>query len=300
MLVTGAAGFIGAYVVQELINHQYSVVALDNLSKGHKNRLPRGVTFYETDVNNTETEEIFQLEQPDYVIHLAAQTSVLASMVNPVEDCQANVLGTLNILKFSNQFKVKKCVFASSAAVYGNPTVIPVEEDSKLSPLSFYGLSKVSAENYVHLYEKMFGLRSCILRFSNVFGPNQENGVISNFLNQIYKGNAPIIHNGSQTRDFIYAKDVAAACLTAMLSNETGVFHISSGTEISIYEVFKSISQLTEIEIEPLFKEMDVAEIKRSVLSNEKARRVLNWEPSYSLEEGLREVIHSYSKVYHL
>ena len=300
VLVTGAAGFIGSYVVQELVDHQYSVIALDNLSRGKKSRLPRNVTFYEADITNSETERIFHIERPDYVIHLAAQTSVLGSMENPIEDCQANVLGTINILKYSNQFNIKKCVFASSAAVFGNPRVFPVEEDAQLSPLSFYGLSKVSAENYVQLYERMFGLKSCILRFSNVYGPNQESGVISNFLNRIYNGEAPIIHNGSQTRDFIYVKDVAAACLTAMVSHESGVYHISSGIERTINEVSKLISHITKVQIEPIVKELDTAEIKRSVLSNEKARWVLHWEPTYSLEKGIEEVIQCDGMVKHL
>lgn len=108
---------------------------------------------------------------------------------------------------------------------------------------------------------------------------------------------APIIHNGSQTRDFIYVKDVAAACLTALLSNETGVFHISSGIERTINEVSKLISHITNIEIEPIVKELDAAEIKRSVLSNEKAKKILQWEPFYSLEEGLEEIIQSYNMV---
>jgi len=300
VLVTGAAGFIGSFVVQELLNHQFSVVALDNLSNGKKSRVPRNATFYEVDITTSETERIFQLEQPDYVIHLAAQTSVLSSMENPIEDCQANVLGTINTLKYANQFNVKKCILASSAAVYGNPSALPVEEEAILSPLSFYGLSRVSAENYVRLYEKMFGLKSCILRFSNVYGPHQDSGVISSFLNRIYKKEAPIIHNGSQTRDFIYVKDVAAACLTALLSNETGVFHISSGIERTINEVSKLISHITNIEIEPIVKELDAAEIKRSVLSNEKAREKLHWEPHYSLEEGIEEIIKSYSLVKNL
>lgn len=300
VLVTGAAGFIGSYVVQELLDHQYSVFALDNLSKGDKSRVSLGATFYEADITSEEIGHIFQYEQPDFVIHLAAQSSVLESMEKPIEDCQANVLGTLNILRFSNQYNVKKVILASSAAVYGNPTSLPVKEDSKLAPLSFYALSKISAENYVHLYEEMFGLKSCILRFSNVYGPNQESGAIASILNRISKREAPIINNGSQTRDFIYVKDVAAACLTALVSHETGVFQISSGTERTINEVFKLISYLTNTEIEPLFKELDAAEIKRSVLSNEKAKNILHWEPHYSMEEGLKEVIQSYSMAKHL
>lgn len=297
VLVTGAAGFIGSYVVQELLDHQYSVVALDNLSKGNKSRVSLGATFYEADINSEEIGHIFQFEQPDFVIHLAAQSSVLESMERPIEDCQANVLGTLNILRFSNQFNVKKFILASSAAVYGNPTSLPVKENSKLAPLSFYALSKISAENYVHLYEKMFGLKSCILRFSNVFGPNQESGVIDSLLNRISRMEAPIINNGSQTRDFIYVKDVAAACLTALVSYETGVFQISSGIETTINELFKLISHVTNIEIEPLIKELDASEIKRSVLSNEKAVNLLHWEPNYSLEEGIEEIIQSYNMV---
>ena len=297
VLVTGAAGFIGSYVVQELLDHQYSVVALDNLSKGNKSRVSLDATFYEADITSEEIGYIFQLEQPDFVIHLAAQSSVLESMKKPKEDCQANVLGTLNILRFSNQFIVKKFILASSAAVYGNPTSLPIKEDSKLAPLSFYALSKISAENYVHLYEKMFGLKSCILRFSNVYGPNQESGVIASLLNRISRREAPIINNGSQTRDFIYVKDVASACLTALVSHETGVFQISSGKERTINELFKLISHFTNIEIEPLIKELDAAEIKRSVLSNEKAVNLLHWEPNYSLEEGIEEIIQSYSMV---
>ena len=300
VLVTGAAGFIGSYVVQELLEHQFSVVAIDNLSKGNRSRVSQGASFYKADITCEEIGHIFQHEQPDFVIHLAAQTSVLESMEKPLADCQANVLGTLNILRFSNQYNVKKVIFASSAAVYGNPTSLPVKEDTKLAPLSFYALSKISAENYVHLYEKMFGLKSSILRFSNVYGPNQDGGVIANILNRISNGEAPIINNGSQTRDFVYVKDVAAACLTALVSHETGVFQISSGNERTINEVFELISHLTNIEIEPLVKEIDVAEIKRSVLSNEKAREILHWEPHYSLEEGLEEIIQSYSMVEHL
>lgn len=300
VLVTGAAGFIGSHMVQELLDHQYSVVALDNLSNGKKNRVSQDATFYEVDITSEDIEYIFQHEQPDFVIHLAAQSSVLKSMEKPIEDCQANVLGTLNILRFSNKYNVKKFILASSAAVYGNPASLPVKENSKLAPLSFYALSKISAENYVHLYEKMFGLQSCILRFSNVFGPNQESGVIANILSRISKREAPIINNGSQTRDFVYVKDVAAACLTALVSHETGIFQISSGTERTINEVFSLISHFTNMEIEPLLKELDAAEIKRSVLSNEKARKILQWEPHYSLEEGLEEVIQSYSKVKHL
>ena len=297
VLVTGAAGFIGSFVVQELLDYQYSVVAIDNLSNGQKCRVPNEAKFYKIDVTSVEIEHIFQQEQPDYVIHLAAQSSVLASMDKPVEDCQANVLGTVNILRFSNQFKVKKFILASSAAVYGNPSILPVMEDTKLAPLSFYALSKISAENYVQLFEKMFGLKSNILRFSNVYGPQQETGVTASILKRISKNEQPIINNGSQTRDFVYVKDVANACLTALVSPETGVFHVSSGTETTINKLFKLISSTLHIDIEPILADLDAAEIKRSVLANTKAKQILQWEPLYTLEEGIAEIIQTYQTV---
>ena len=137
VLVTGAAGFIGSYVVQALLEKQISVIALDNLSTGKLSNLPGNIVFYEMDITKDEIETVFQIEQPDYIIHLAAQSSVIESMSKPVEDCQANLFGTLNILRYARQYKTKKCVIASTAAVYGNPTTLPVVEDSKLHALSF-------------------------------------------------------------------------------------------------------------------------------------------------------------------
>ncbi|MFJ7827551.1 NAD-dependent epimerase/dehydratase family protein [Psychrobacillus sp. NPDC096623] len=294
ILVTGAAGFIGSYVVQDLLEKKFSVVAVDNLSTGSLINLPENVFFYDIDITKNELETIFQIESPDYVIHLAAQSSVIESMSNPVEDCQANLFGTLNILRYARQYEVKKCVIASTAAVYGNPTIFPVLEDSKLSPLSFYALSKLSAEKYALLYEKLFGLKSNILRFSNVFGPKQPNGVITTIIKRLIEGETPIIYDGNQTRDFIYVKDVAHACVQSMLSEQTGIFNISSNIEFSIKQVYKEISDLMGVHTEPDYKVLREGEIERSVLSNGKAIASLGWSPNYRLEEGLKETIHYY------
>ena len=216
-------------------------------------------------------------------------------MSNPVEDCQANLFGTLNILRYARQYEVKKCVIASTAAVYGNPTILPVLEDSKLSPLSFYALSKLSAEKYAQLYEKLFDVKSTILRFSNVFGPKQPNGVITSLIHQLLEGENPIIYDGNQTRDFIYVKDVAAACVQSILSDYTGVYNISSGIEISIQKLYEEIAELTGMKVEPVYESLREGEIERSVLSNEKAIASLGWTPSYSFFEGLKETIQYYT-----
>lgn len=170
------------------------MIALDNLSTGKANNLAVDVPFYKMDITNDGLEDVFRIEQPDYVIHLEAQSSVLNSITDPMEDCQSNLVGTLNILRFAKQYEVKKCIFSSTAAVYGNPTILPVVEDSKLSTLSFYALSKLSAEKYVQLYENLFGLKSCILRFSNVFGPKQNGGVITSIMNRLLTGKDHYFH----------------------------------------------------------------------------------------------------------
>ncbi|WP_391209898.1 NAD-dependent epimerase/dehydratase family protein [Psychrobacillus sp. L4] len=293
-MVTGAAGFIGPYVVQALLEQQISVIAVDNLSTGMLSNISKNVLFYEIDITKNELESVFQIEQPDYVIHLAAQSSVIKSMINPVEDCQANLFGTLNILRYARQYEVKKCVMASTAAVYGNPTKLPVLEDSKISPLSFYALSKISAEKYAQLYEKLFDVKSTILRFSNVFGPKQPNGVISSLILRLIEGENPIIYDGNQTRDFIYVKDIATACVQAIMSEHTGVYNISSGVEISIQRLYEEIAELIGLKREPIYESLRDGEIQRSVLSNEKAIASLGWNPSYSFVQGLTETIQYY------
>ena len=297
VLVTGAAGFIGSYVVQALLKQQFTVVAVDNLSTGSKRNIAKDTRFYELDITNNDLDNIFLHEQPDYVIHLAAQSSVFDSMLKPMEDCQANLVGTLNILRFSKQYNVKKCVFASTAAVYGNPSILPIKEDSKLAPLSFYALSKLSAENYIQLYEKLFSLKSCILRFSNVFGPLQAGGVITSLLDRLLEGEDPVIFDGNQTRDFIYVKDVAAACIQSLISESTGIFNISSSTEISIQQVFEGLTELTGVRSNPKYESLREGEIKRSVLSNEKAIASFEWYPTYSFASALEETINYYTHI---
>ncbi len=298
VLVTGAAGFIGKYVVQALQQQGFSVIALDNLYKGKRENIGFDIPFYQMDITHDELENVFQAEKPEYVIHLAAQSSVMDSITDPVVDCQINIAGTLNMLKNSTKYGVKKFVLASSAAVYGNPTSIPVLENSKLTPLSFYALSKISAEKYTLLYEKIFGLKSCILRFSNVYGPLQAGGVITSILEKLHQGEYPIIYAGNQTRDFVYVKDVANACVKAIKTDMSGVFNISTSTEISIKEVYEQITDMVQSKVKPIIESSREGEIVRSALSNTKAIAELSWSPSYSFSDGLKETVDFYKVKY--
>ncbi len=298
VLISGGAGFIGSHVVEECLAKQYEIVVVDNFSSGKRENLPLDCKIFNMDINDDGLKNVFEEEKPDYVIHLAAQASVMKSLEDPINDGVTNILGTLRLLEYSRIHHVKKVVIASTAAVYGNPETLPVHEKSPINPLSFYSLSKWSSERYAQLYEKIHGLSSCILRFSNVYGPRQnalgEAGVVSIFINQLFNRHEMFIFGGKQTRDFIYVKDVAKACRIAMTSEKTGIFNISTSSETSIDELFTMTSHLTKINIQPKKYALRKGEIEKSSLDNHKAINILGWKTTMSLDEGLKETIASY------
>ncbi len=187
-----------------------------------------GVNFYQMDLNDPKLEYVFKKEKPDYVIHLAAQASVIASMNDPYLDFSTNTAGTVKLLQLVKKYNVNKFLFASTAAVYGEPSYFPIDENHLIHAQSFYALSKYSAENYISIIANLTVLNSCILRFSNVYGPRQnengEAGVISIFINRLLANEKVNIYDGSQTRDFVYVKDVALACRLHYETNANGVF----------------------------------------------------------------------------
>ena len=300
VLVTGGAGFIGSHVTEELIKNKLRVVSVDNCVTGFHKNVPLGVNLYKMDLNDPELEFVFQNEKPDYVIHLAAQASVMASMNDPYLDFSTNTAGTVKLLQLVKKYKVKKILFASTAAVYGEPSYLPIDEEHLIHTQSFYALSKYSAENYINYYSKYNGVDSCILRFSNVYGPRQnekgEAGVISIFINRLLANEKVKIFDGSQTRDFVYVKDVALACRLALLSDASGIFNISSCTETGIEELYFQITEATGISAIPSYEPRRVGEIEKSILNNRKARQELSWDLKYTLLEGLKETIRYYSE----
>ncbi len=302
VLITGGAGFIGHHVVEELLNCQYEVVVIDNLVTGSIENVSSKAKYYQIELNNPELEDIFAQENPDYVIHLAAQASVTASMKDPYFDFNTNTAGTLKVLLLANRYHVKKLIFASSAAVYGEPNYLPIDEKHSINPQSFYSLSKYSAEKYIEFNGNNNGVDYCILRFSNVYGPRQnangEAGVISIFINRLMANESICIYDGSQTRDFIYVKDVAVACRLAMVSDYAGVFNISSCTETRIDNLFSMITEMVGIRTKPLYGHLRIGEIEKSILDNGRAKNDLDWHMQYALSEGLNETVQYYSKLF--
>ncbi len=299
VLVTGGAGFIGSHVVDKLIQEKCQVVIIDNLSTGLRENINPAATFIQLDIRNDEIFTIFMAENFDFVIHLAAQTMVHKSLEMPDYDCDINILGTVNILEACRKANVKRIVFSSTAAVYGNVTTLPVVETSQKAPTSFYGLSKFTCENYLSLYKKVYDLDYMILRYANVYGERQgdggEGGVISIFARKIRQDQPVLIFgDGSQTRDFIYVGDVANANYQSLLVNHANkICNISTQTETSVNMLIDYMENVAGKVVTRNYDEKREGDIYKSFLSNAIARKNLDWQPHMILLEGLAKTYRS-------
>ena len=299
VLVTGGAGFIGSHVVDKLIQEKCQVVIIDNLSTGLRENINPAATFIQLDIRNDEILTLFMTEKFDFVIHLAAQTMVHKSLEMPDYDCDINILGTVNILEACRKANVKRIVFSSTAAVYGNVTTLPVVETSQKAPTSFYGLSKFTCENYLALYKEVYGLDYIILRYANVYGERQgdggEGGVISIFARKIHQDQPVLIFgDGSQTRDFIYVGDVANANYQSLLVDHANkICNISTQTETSVNMLIDYMGNVAGKVVTRNYNEKREGDIYKSSLSNAIARKNLDWQPHMILLEGLAKTYRS-------
>ncbi|WP_273366864.1 NAD-dependent epimerase/dehydratase family protein [Alicyclobacillus herbarius] len=303
VLVTGGAGFIGSNVVDALLKAGHAVVVLDNLSTGRTEHLSDGVEFYQADLVTDDLTAILKRESPQVVIHHAAQISVPLSMDNPVFDAKVNVLGTLRLLEACSEAGVEKLIYASSAAIYGNPEYLPVDEQHPIRPISPYGASKYTPELYIRLWAETSGLRYTILRYANVYGmrqdPKGEGGVVSVFVDVLLSGRRPVIFgDGEQTRDFIFVKDVAAANVAALTRGDGGTFNISRCERVSINQLLHTMGQVLGRPVEADYGPPRPGDILHSSLANQAARKGLGWEPQYTLEAGLTETFAYYQPQY--
>jgi UDP-glucose 4-epimerase len=299
VLVTGGAGFIGSHVVDRLIQENCQVVIIDNLSTGLLENINKAAQFVQMDIRSNQVLDLFVKEKFDYVIHLAAQTMVHKSLEMPDYDCDVNISGTVNLLEACRKTNVKRIVFSSTAAVYGNSTNLPVIEATPKGPTSFYGLSKLTCENYLSLYNQVYGLEFMILRYANVYGERQgdggEGGVISIFTRKIHHHQpVTIFGDGSQTRDFIYVGDIANANYQALLSSYSNkICNISTQTETSVNTLIEYMAKVAGKTVTRVYAEMREGDIYKSSLSNCAAQEYLNWNPAMPLIEGLSKTYNS-------
>lgn len=299
--VTGGAGFIGSHLVDRLIELGHTVLVIDNLSTGMREFVNEKAEFLEMDVRDEQLFTVFDTFKPEIVFHEAAQTMVPASMENPKYDCDVNLIGLINILDASRHVGVQQFLMPSSAAVYGDLDALPLSETMSGTPSSFYGLTKLTAEGYLRIYEHAFGLKTVCFRYSNVYGPRQgdggEGGVISIFNRLLQEGKALTVYgDGEQTRDFIYVDDVVKANILAMEYPElTGIFNVSTNTETSVNDLIRRFKTLSGSECTVHYELPRVGDIRHSRLNNEKAKDVFGFEATIDLDKGL-EATYQYFK----
>ncbi len=296
--MTGGAGFIGSNTAAMIISQGDRVRVLDNLSTGDKGNLEDldGVDFIQGDVRDREMCGR-ACAGIDYIIHLAALVSVPKSMENPLDTHDINVTGSVNIFQAALDAKVKRVVYASSSAVYGESHEGPLTESDVGESISPYAHTKLMSETYADFYGKLFGLQSVGMRYFNVYGPRQNPeslyaAVIPKFIKSFLAGKSPTIHgDGGQTRDFIFVKDVACANLLACQKpmEKPEVFNIATGNPTSVNDLARIIKTSTDSAVQAMHGQARAGDIRHSLADISKAQSILNFSPQHSLEYGLKE-----------
>jgi UDP-glucose 4-epimerase len=295
ILVTGGAGFIGSHVVDAYVAAGHEVAVLDNFSTGNEANLNSAAEVHRVDLRDqAAVEKVVASFRPEIVNHHAAQSEVPKSVADPGLDAHINIVGGLNLLKASVDHKVKKVIFISTGgALYGEPDVVPADEDHPVRPLSPYGTSKFSFEQYLGTFKRTFGLEFTVLRYANIYGPRQdfyaeEGRVVAIFASRMLERKPVTIDgDGEQSRDMLHVGDAATANLAALERGEGEIFHVSTGVPVSVNDLFRKLAILTDYKLAPNHGPRRKGDVYRIALSNTRARRDLGWEPRVSLEEGL-------------
>ncbi|RLG73432.1 MAG: epimerase [Thermoprotei archaeon] len=300
VLITGGAGFIGHSLALHLVNSGFNVVVYDSLERasslGVSKLREKNIPIIVGDVRD-EVKLRNSLKGVDVVVHAAAYVDVEESVRRPLMYFSNNVLGTVSIAKCSLESNVDFLAYLSSAAVYGNPKYIPIDENHPTEPISPYGLTKLMGEHVLRFYSRIYGLKKAILRIFNVYGPGQTGsyaGVVSKFIERVKRGLPPIIYgDGFQTRDFIHVDDVCEAIRLLIEKRVCDVFNVASGREVSINELANIVLRIAKFNVKPIYEAGRPSDIRRSVADISKIVRVLGFKPRISLEQGL-EMLFNY------
>lgn len=292
VLVTGGAGFIGVRLVNALVQEGHTVAVIDRLEQMRR-RMHQDVRFFTANIIFEDVvKRRFEQFLPDVVIHLAAHTRLNHSMIAPFIDESSNIQGTLSVLDACREAAVKRVIYTSSCAVYGDGGDIPVRELHRLRPQSSYGVSKLAAEYYVRLYSDVWGIKHKIFRLGNVYGPHSHDGVITNFIDSVNVDRAPTINgDGTQTRDYIYLDDVVSALIAAVgATGDDDTYNLGTGTPTSVNDVFKVVSDAFESEVEPHFAPPRIGDIDHICLDSTKYKAVFQPEPFTTLQDGIAKM----------
>ncbi|HET8893602.1 MAG TPA: NAD-dependent epimerase/dehydratase family protein [Gaiellaceae bacterium] len=287
-IVTGGAGFIGSHVVDALLARGDEVHVLDDLSKGTRDNVTAGAELHVADIR--EPEAVFDTVRPEAVFHFAAQADVRFSVQSPAVDAEMNIFGTLQVLEAARRYDAQVVLASTGGAIYGECDGRPATESTPRQPLSPYGTSKLAAEEYLATYNRLYDAGHVSLRLSNVYGPRQavhgEAGVVAIFTGLLRDGGTPqIFGDGTQTRDYVYVRDVARATLAAL--GRGGVFNIGTGLETSVLELYEALARASGVARLAEHVPARLGELQRSVLDVSLAARELDWTPEVTLEDGL-------------
>lgn len=297
VLITGGAGFVGSHVADAFLARGDAVTVVDDLSRGQTGRLAARAALHKISVRDARslgalTESI----RPDLICHLAAQIDVRASVLDPAEDAQANVIATVNVIEDARAAGARVIFASSGGALYGRDAAIPSPEDAPTLPESPYGVAKLCAEQYISLYNRVHGTCHSVLRLANVYGPRQdpagEAGVVAIFCAHVLAGQAPVIYgDGGQTRDYVYVGDVARAFTAAADNARPGIWNIGTGTETSVLELVAAIAEAVGRPVTPGFAAARPGELRRSAVAPGLAAAELGWRSQVALADGVRKVI---------
>lgn len=302
ILITGGAGFIGSHLADRLIEEGNQVVVVDNFSSGKLENISNKADFIKLDIKSKKFLKTLRLIKPDIIFHFAAQSSISASFHNPQKDFQVNLISTLKLLEKAQQINVKKIIFASSAAVYGETKKLPIDENHPQNPISFYGTTKLCSEYLLINAFKRFKIHHATLRFANVYGPRQnsgsEGGVVAIFINNLLKNHPlTIFGDGNQTRDFIYISDVVDACVKSQSEKVIGEFNVGTSTQTSINKLSQLIINLykTGINVKKIYKKSKFRQVEKNCLSYKKLQNIIEFQPKIALDEGLSKTFQYFS-----
>lgn len=302
VLVTGGAGFIGSHVADAMVEAGHQVSIVDSLWKrggGKLENLNPQAQFYAVDVRDPGLADVFEVERPEVVCHLAAQHSVSISTEVPAYDADVNVLGLINLLQICVRYGTRKVIFASSAATYGVVEEMPVHENTLQCPESPYGITKMVSEHYLRCWKKLYDLDFTALRYGNVYGPRQdpsgEAGVIAIFTNAILNQEPVRIDwDGEQQKDYVYVQDVARANLLALTRGSGEAFGIATGRGTSVNELYQHLTNIVGYKVDVQRAPKRPGDIRLSYFDCTKAKEQLGWEPEVDLAQGMRFTIESY------
>jgi len=294
VLVTGGAGFIGSYLSSQFSANS-NLTVIDDFSVGDASSVPDDARLIKEDVSNRKA-ILNCIADVDVIFHLAGLVSVSQSIQSPYASHTNNATGTVNILDAAREYS-SRVVVASSAAIYGHPEYVPIDEEHPHNPTSPYGLDKLATDYYTCLYAKLYDLETVALRYFNVYGPGQTGGdyagVIPTFIDRALSGKDMIVHgDGEQTRDFVYVEDVSHANILAAKTATVGeAYNVATGDSISVRELAEMIHEMTDSSSDIVHTKSRSGDIEHSVADISKAAADLDYEPSITLQEGLEQTI---------